>query len=105
MKRLETVLPKIIHYNQSACVKRRTVFDAVRTIQDILEYTETQIDGRLIAIDFQKAFDSVSREFLFKTLPIFNFGPSFTQWVQTFYKNISSCIINNDYSTGLFEIQ
>ena len=41
-KRLETVLPKIIHYNQSAYVKGRTVFDAVRTTQDILEYTKTQ---------------------------------------------------------------
>ena len=82
------------------------MFDAVRTIQDILEYTEThKIDGRLIAIDFQKAFDSVSREYLFKTLSVFNFDPSFTLWVQTFYKNISSCVINNGYSTGLFEIQ
>ena len=105
-KKLETVLPKIIHYNQSAYVKGRTVFDAVRTIQDILEYTEThKIDGRLFAIDFQKAFNSVSREFLFKTLSIFNFGRSFTQWVQSFYKNISSSVINNGYSTGLFEIQ
>ena len=28
-KRLETVLPKIIYYNQIACVKGRTIFDAV----------------------------------------------------------------------------
>ena len=82
------------------------MFDALRTIQDILEYTEThKIDARLIAIDFQRAFDSVSREFLFKMLSVFSVGPSFTQWVQIFYKNISSCVINNGYSTGFFDIQ
>ena len=32
-KRLENVLPNIIHFNQSAYVKGRTIFDAVRTIE------------------------------------------------------------------------
>ena len=27
-----------------------------------------------------------------------NFGPSFLNWIHTFYKNISSCVINNGYS-------
>ena len=44
--RLQVILPSIIHYNQSAYVKRRTVFDAIRTIDDVLEYTERyKIDG------------------------------------------------------------
>ena len=35
-----------------------------RTVEDILDYTERfKVNGRLIAIDFKKAFDSVSREF------------------------------------------
>ena len=32
-KRLEKVLPNIIHYNQCAYVKGRTIFDVVRTIE------------------------------------------------------------------------
>ena len=86
-KRLESILPSIIHFNQCADVKGRTIFDAVRTIDDIFDYTEkSKINGRMIAIDFKKAFDSVSREFLFRTLSAFCFGPSFTQWIHTFYK-------------------
>ena len=34
-KRLEKVLPSIIHSNQNAFVKGRSIFDAVRTIDDI----------------------------------------------------------------------
>ena len=45
------------------------------------------------------------REFLFCTLSAFCFGPSFTQWIYTFYKNISSCVLNNGFSTAPFEIQ
>ena len=54
------LLGEIIHFNQNAYVKGRTILDAVRTIDDILEYTERKnISGLLVAIDFQKAFDSI----------------------------------------------
>ena len=33
--RLQKVIPEIIHFNQNAYVKGRTIFDAVRTIDDI----------------------------------------------------------------------
>lgn len=105
-QRLQIVLPSIIHHNQNAYVKGRTIFDAIRTVDDVLEFTERyKINGRMIAIDFQKAFDSVNRTFLYKALSAFNFGPSFIHWVQTFYKNISSCVLNNGFSTGPFQIQ
>ena len=35
-KRMEKVLPQIIHHNQNAYVKGRTIFDAVRTIDDVM---------------------------------------------------------------------
>ena len=104
--RLQSVLPKVIHHNQHAYVKGRTINDAIRTIDDVLEYTERYgLNGKMIAVDFQKAFDSINRNVLYRTLAAFNFGPSFIQWVHTFYQNISSCVLNNGFSTGPFEIQ
>ena len=100
------MLPKVIHHNQHTYVKGRTISDAVRTIDDVLEYTERYgLSGKMIAIDFQKPFDSVNRQFLYRILAAFNFGASFIQWVRTFYQNISSCVLNNGFSTGLLEIQ
>ena len=105
-RRLERVLPSIIHFNQCAYVKGRTIFDAVRTVQDILEYTERfKINGKLVAIDFKKVFDSESREFLFRTLSAACFGSYFIQWIHTFYNNISSCVSNNGFATTHFDIQ
>ena len=58
--RLEKVLPEIIHPDQYAYVKGRTIFDAVRTIDDIMEYTKIkQLPGLMVAFDFEKAFDSL----------------------------------------------
>ena len=37
-KRLEKVLPHIIHYDQNAFVKGRTIFDATRTISDVMDF-------------------------------------------------------------------
>ena len=73
-------------------------------MDDILVYTERcGINGKMLAVDFQKAFDSVN--FLLRTLAAFNFGSLFIQWIQTFYQNISSCVLSNGFSTGPFEIQ
>ena len=63
--RLEKVLPEIIHENQCAYVKGRTIFDAVRSIGDIMEYTKlNNIPGLMTTFDFEKAFDSINWQFL-----------------------------------------
>lgn len=55
-------------------------------------------------IDFEKAFDSLEWDFLFKTLDKMNFGVSFIKWVKLFYTNIESCIANNGTSSNYFKI-
>ena len=42
----------------------------------------------LLAIDFDKAFDSLTHSFLFKVLEKLNFGEYFVQWIKTFYTDI-----------------
>ena len=104
--RLEKILPDIISTDQYAYIKGRTIFDAARTIDDIMEYTKlTKTSGIMTAFDFEKAFDSISWTFLIKTLESFGFGESFINWVKALYTNISSCVLNNGYSTQLFEVQ
>ena len=104
-KRLEKVLPYVIRHNQNAFVKGQTIFYAVRTINDVLDFTELKgYQGILTAIDFEKAFDLSSRDFLFKSLESFGFGASFIVWIKTFYKNITSCVVKNGYFTFPFNV-
>jgi len=104
--RLEKVLPKVIDGDQCAYVKGRTMFDAVRTIDDVMEYTKLkQLPRIMIAFDLEKAFHSLSWFFLLKALKSFNFGESFIKWVSALYSNLSSCILNNGFSTQMFEVR
>ena len=105
--RVIKVIPEIIHSNQTGYVKGRFIGEAARSIIDILDYTKSQsILGFLLFIDFEKkAFDSLDWDFKLKCLDAFGFGPSLKRWIETFYKNISSCVINNRICTSYFEVQ
>ena len=104
--RLEKILPEIIQADQYAYVKGRTIFDAIRTIDDIMEFTKIQqLSGLMVAFDFEKAFDSLSWSFLFRALQSVNFGESFIRWVTVLYCNISSCVLNNGFSSQLFDVR
>ena len=61
--------------------------------------------GKMTAIDFEKAFDSLNWNLLRKSLEFFGFGESFLGWIRTFYTNISSCVINNGFSTPSFNVK
>ena len=65
--RLEKVLPEIIRsFNENAFVKGKSIFDAIRKIDDVMEYTkEKELSGILVAIDFEKAsVDTLKFDFL-----------------------------------------
>ena len=59
------------------------------------------ISSLLVAIVFEKAFDSVNWNFLRKALEKFNLGPSFIAWINAFFSGISSCVMNNGFATPL----
>ena len=59
-KRIERVLPSIIHPDQPGFMKGRYIGQNIRLINDIIQQTELQkIPGILLFLDFQKAFDTL----------------------------------------------
>ena len=49
------MIPDIVHHNQNVYVKGKSIFDAVRAIDDILQFKESEkIQGLRVAIDFKK---------------------------------------------------
>ena len=89
-KRLQIVIDKLISRDQSAytCIKVRYIGDNARLILDIFEYcTDNNQDGILLFLDFEKAFDSVELNFLFRSLEKFNFVADFVRWMKILYTN------------------
>ena len=74
-KRIECVLPSIIHPDQTGFMKERYIGQNIQLINDIIQQTELQkIPGILLFLDFQKAFNTLEWSFIQHTLNLFNFG-------------------------------
>ena len=97
-RRLQRVVHKLISENQTAYVKGRYIGINARTILDIYEYCENNnIDGSLIFLDFEKAFDSVEWNFMYKVLEKFNFGKYFINWIKILYNKPLFKMKNNGW--------
>jgi hypothetical protein len=93
--RLKMVLPDLINEDQTAYVKDRLIGYNVRIVNDLIDYCKMfNYDGLLLMLDFEKAFDSLSWEFITHTLQEFGFGPVFIKWIQLLYHNICSYVIS-----------
>ena len=104
--RIKKVLGTVISDEQTGFIKGRFLADNLRFLYDILYETKNQnIPGLLIAIDFEKAFDSVSTTFIHKAMACFGFGESIQKWVKIFYKNMSGCIIQNGHLSTSFPLR
>ena len=104
--RIKQVLNSLISKSQSAFIENRFIGDNTRLIYDVMHTTETNnIPALLMSIDFEKAFDSLSWKFLYKTLKLFGFGDSFTSWIKTFNKDIFGYVIQCGLFSDKFRIE
>ena len=91
--RIKLVINILINKDQTGFIKGRYIGENIRLIYDLMNYTEeNSIPGLLLLIDFEKAFDSLSWQFILKALKFLNFGHSLIRWVDIFYKNITSAV-------------
>ena len=104
--RIKTVLPQLVHEDQTGFIKNRYIGDNIRLIYDIIAYLEeNRHPGLLLNIDFKKAFDSIEWDFMFKVLDAFNFGEGICRWVKTFYCETKSCVAVNGQISNWFMIE
>ncbi|KAL9984806.1 hypothetical protein ACROYT_G007141 [Oculina patagonica] len=64
-KRIESVLPKLVHLDQTGFMKGRYIGENIRKISDVMEYTMSENKGGiLVSLDFKKAFDTLKWQIL-----------------------------------------
>ena len=101
--RIKSVLPSIISETQTGFLKDRYIGESTRLIYDIIHHCETHNKpGILMLIDFEKAFDSISWDFMPTAFKYFNFGNSILNWIQLFNKGIQTAIYQSDFLSEFF---
>ena len=102
--RIRKILDKLISSEQKGFIPGRTISDCSRLMYDIIFSCQNlNIDGLILLIDFEKAFDSLSWPFIHETLKKFNFGPNLQKWVKILqYRSNSRIILNGHLSEPFY---
>ena len=104
--RLKKVLPFLIDFDQTGFLKNRYIGENIRLLKDVIRYCHIKsFKGLVVLADFEKAFDNIEWNFLNACLKAFGFKRDFIAWFKVMYKDISSCVINNGYSSSNFSLQ
>ena len=99
-------MPKLISPGQTAYVENRFIGEIGRLIADILETCDSEkLEGLLLAIDIEKAFDSLEHDFLITVLEKYGFGGEFLNWIKILLNDQQSCVINGGHTTRYFKLE
>lgn len=103
--RFKKVLSRIISIFQTCCIPGRDIADAIASIRDIIDIIESEgLEGYIVKMDQEKAFDKVSHTYLISVLKRYGFGERFIKWIEIFYTDIKSSIKCNGFLTKYFKI-
>jgi exonuclease III len=104
--RIEKCLEDIIHEDQNAFVPNRYIGEGIRKLQYLCEYCDNEeLGGALLSIDFRKAFDSVSHEYLWRAMEGFGFGANMINMIKLLYKGAESAVMNEGISSMYFNLE
>nr|CCA66180.1 hypothetical protein [Beta vulgaris subsp. vulgaris] len=104
-KRLQSVISSLISPLQSSYVKGRQILDGALVASEIIESCKKRnIEAILLKLDFHKAYDSVSWNFLQWTLDQMNFPVKWCEWIKTCVTSASASILVNGSPTPPFKL-
>ena len=95
----------MISEDQVGYIKGRHIGTTLRTIDDAVNYlNKTGKAGYLLALDFSKAFDSVSKTYILHAFKLFGFGVDFQKWVSVLTSGSQSCINHGGWLSTPFDV-
>ncbi|OJT05923.1 LINE-1 reverse transcriptase -like protein [Trametes pubescens] len=104
--RLAMHAPSMIHPDQAGFVPGRRIFDHIQLSKLIIAYTEAEeLNGAIVALDQEKAYDRIDHTYLWATLLHMGFPDNFIDTVRNLYSRAESCVIVNGIRSEPFRIR
>ena len=101
--RVAGVIHNIVNKDQVGYIAGRNISTVLRTIDDVIDYAHRTGDNAyILACDYMKAFDSISKPFLIQTFETFGFGPSLVKWVKVLFKGSTNSINHGGWISSSF---
>lgn len=99
--RLKPVLQDIIGPNQTGGLTDRNITENLCNIRNTILHIENNKPERknnlaIIALDFEKAYDRVDRDFIYEVMRKVKIPEMFINWIKTLYEDSTARVILND---------
>ena len=96
--RLQLFLPQLIHIDQKAFIKGRSIHHHVRFMADLQDLvTAREEEAYAMFLDFEKAYDRVNWDYMFQVLDHMGCGGAFTNWVKLLYTDPQAHFLLNGH--------
>ena len=91
---------KMVHPDQAGFIPKRSIFNHIRLASTIINYAEVmEVDGVIVALDQEKAYDKIRHRYLWSTLEYLNLPEEFVRTVKSLYENAYTQVaINGEFS-------
>ena len=95
----------LIHQGQVGFIPKRQIFDHIRLAKTVLTYAETmEVDGMIVALYQEKAYDKIRHDYLWETLTKFNLPEVFMNTVRSLYENAHTQVAINGVMSEPFKV-
>ncbi|GJQ98225.1 putative RNA-directed DNA polymerase, eukaryota, reverse transcriptase zinc-binding domain protein [Tanacetum coccineum] len=104
--RLSKVVDKLISHEQSTFIKSRQILDGPLILSEAIDWYKKRKKKKLLfKVDFEKAFDSVSWQYLDYMLCNIGFGLSWRSWIKACLESSRTSILINGSPTFEFNVR
>ena len=99
--RLRAVAEKLVGEEQVCAVPGRSIAESLVSLRDVLWLCkERRQEVAVLAVDFEKAFDRASHEFMFKVLRRMGIPEVLIGWIKCLYRGMVSKVLLNGWLTN-----
>ncbi|GJX49836.1 putative RNA-directed DNA polymerase, eukaryota, reverse transcriptase zinc-binding domain protein [Tanacetum coccineum] len=104
--RMVKVIDDLVHPVQSAFVKGRQILDGPMVVNEVIEwYKKKNKKCRLLKVDLDKAYDSVSWDYLLQIIFWMGFNEKWIQWIRACLISSRASVLINGSPTNEFQLQ
>ena len=99
-------LSDVISINQTAYMHGHFIGTNIQNVQDTIDFfARHSLDSLILFLDFKKAFDSISHQFLFALLSRIGLPPDFVSWVRIMYSDVFSSVRHDNWLSPLILLE
>ena len=104
--RIKTAIEHVIGISQKAYVSTNNIGSCLINLLSLMQHVnQKKIASIILLLDFRKAFDSISHNFIQTVLKELNFGQDICEWVKLFLDNRCGYILMGGYLTDQINLE